>query len=120
MSRLEERIRYVVEGRNRVEQRLAELKAQHQQWQERSTQAEEELESIAEQIAVAEEQSEILAAQAEEQSPNLPTIEDACVRRKARPTSSESMSRRCSSRSRCWPPRAATSMSSRAQLAHPA
>ncbi len=77
VSRLEERIRYVVEGRNRVEQRIAELKAQDQQWQERSASAAEELESIAAQIAMAEEQSEILAAQAEEQSLNLPTIEDA-------------------------------------------
>ena len=32
VSRLEERIRYVVEGRQRVEQRLAELKAQNAQW----------------------------------------------------------------------------------------
>ncbi|MDI4631555.1 chromosome segregation protein SMC [Pelomonas sp. V22] len=77
VSRLEERIRYVVEGRNRVEQRIAELKAQDQQWQERSASATEELENIATQIAMAEEQSEILAAQAEEQSLNLPTIEDA-------------------------------------------
>ncbi|MFH7044071.1 chromosome segregation protein SMC [Paucibacter sp. JuS9] len=76
VSRLEERIRYVVEGRNRVEQRIAELKAQDQQWQERSALAAEELDNIAAQIAMAEEQSEILAAQAEEQSLNLPTIED--------------------------------------------
>ncbi|MCX2861672.1 chromosome segregation protein SMC [Paucibacter sp. PLA-PC-4] len=77
VSRLEERIRYVVEGRTRVESRLAELQAQNQQWQERSEQAQAELETIAEQIAAAEEQSEILTAQAEEQGGNLPNAEDA-------------------------------------------
>ena len=77
VSRLEERIRYVVEGRQRVETRLAELQVQNQQWQERSEQAQGELETIAEQIATAEEQSEILAAQAEEQAANLPNSEDA-------------------------------------------
>jgi chromosome segregation protein len=77
VSRLEERIRYVVEGRQRVEQRLVELKAQSDQWQDRQAEAQEELEQIAEQIAAAEEQSEVLAAQAEEQAGNLPTVEDA-------------------------------------------
>jgi chromosome segregation protein len=77
VSRLEERIRYVVEGRQRVEQRLVELKAQNEQWTERREQAVEELEHIAEQIAAAEEQAEILAAQAEEQSGQLPNVEDA-------------------------------------------
>jgi chromosome segregation protein len=77
VSRLEERIRYVVEGRQRIEQRLLELKTQSEQWAERQTQAQDELEQIAEQIAVADEQSEVLAAQAEEQSGNLPSVEDA-------------------------------------------
>ncbi|ALT77300.1 chromosome segregation protein SMC [Paucibacter sp. KCTC 42545] len=77
VSRLEERIRYVVEGRQRVEARLLELQTQNGQWLERSQQAQDELENIAEQIAGAEEQSEILAAQAEEQQANLPNAEDA-------------------------------------------
>jgi chromosome segregation protein len=77
VSRLEERIRYVVEGRQRVEQRLAELKVQSEQWAERSQQAQDELEQIAEQIAAADEQAEVLAAQAEEQAGNLPQVEDA-------------------------------------------
>ncbi|HEY1393144.1 MAG TPA: chromosome segregation protein SMC [Methylibium sp.] len=77
VSRLEERIRYVVEGRARVEARLAELKAQNEQWGERRQQAQDELEHIAEQIAAAEEQAELLAAQAEEQSGALPNHEDA-------------------------------------------
>jgi chromosome segregation protein len=77
VSRLEERIRYVVEGRARVEQRLVELKAQNEQWSERRVAAADELEHIAEQIAAAEEQAELLAAQAEEQSVRLPEVEDA-------------------------------------------
>ena len=77
VSRLEERIRYVVEGRQRVEQRLAELKGQNDQWGERQTQAQDELEQIAEQIAAADEQGEVLAAQAEDFAGQLPTLEDA-------------------------------------------
>ncbi|CAM5797564.1 chromosome segregation protein SMC [Rhizobacter fulvus] len=77
VSRLEERIRYVVEGRARVEQRLVELGAQNEQWTLRQSEAQAELERIAEQIATADEQGEVLAAQAEEQSGNLPTFEDA-------------------------------------------
>ncbi len=77
VSRLEERIRYVVEGRQRVEQRLVELKVQTEQWAERRAEAEQELEQIAEQIAGADEQGEVLAAQAEDQAGNLPNFEDA-------------------------------------------
>jgi len=77
VSRLEERIRYVVEGRARVEQRLIELKLQSEQWGERQAEAQTELEQIAEQIAAADEQSELLAAQAEENAGNLPNFEDA-------------------------------------------
>ncbi|MBL0726882.1 chromosome segregation protein SMC [Piscinibacter sp. HJYY11] len=84
VSRLEERIRYVVEGRQRVEQRLTELKAQNEQWEERQAEAQVELEQIAEQIAAADEQSEILAAQAEEQAGNLPNAEDAVRAAQAR------------------------------------
>jgi chromosome segregation protein len=84
VSRLEERIRYVVEGRQRIEQRLLELKAQSEQWAERQTQAQDELGQIAEQIAAADEQSEVLAAQAEEQGGNLPGFEDAVRAAQAR------------------------------------
>jgi len=77
VSRLEERIRYVVEGRARVEQRLVELKAQSEQWAQRRDQADAELAQIAAQIEGADEQGEVLAAQAEEQAGNLPGFEDA-------------------------------------------
>ncbi len=76
VSRLEERIRYVVEGRARVEQRLLELTAQNEQWSLRRSEAAHELEQITEQIATADESGEVLAAQAEEQSGNLPSFEE--------------------------------------------
>ncbi|MFO1340331.1 MAG: hypothetical protein U1F53_19240 [Burkholderiaceae bacterium] len=77
MSRLEERIRYVVEGRQRAEARLADLQAQNAQWAAREADAKAEAETIAEQIAAADEQAEILAAQAEEQGMTAPQFEDA-------------------------------------------
>ena len=77
VSRLEERIRYVVEGRQRAESRLAELAAQSAMWAERRAEAEAELEHIAEQIAAAEDQAAVLAAQAEEEALNAPNQEDA-------------------------------------------
>ena len=77
VSRLEERIRYVVEGRQRAQQRLAEIQAQNAQWADRRETALAELDAIAAQIAGAEEQAEVLHAQAEEQAGVLPTLEDA-------------------------------------------
>ena len=77
VSRLEERIRYVVEGRQRAQARLAELQAQNAQWAERQASAGVELEDIAGQIATAEDDSGLLAAQAEEQVLGLPVFEDA-------------------------------------------
>ena len=77
VSRLEERIRYVIDSRQRAEARLADLQRQSSQWEDRRLQAEAELESIAEQILGADEQAAVLAAQAEEQSAQLPEVEDA-------------------------------------------
>ncbi|HWI10288.1 MAG TPA: AAA family ATPase, partial [Burkholderiaceae bacterium] len=77
VSRLEERIRYVVEGRARVEQRLLELKAQSEQWALRQAEGRAEIERIAAQIAAADEQGELLAVQAEDLSGQLPNVEDA-------------------------------------------
>ncbi|HEY9027720.1 MAG TPA: chromosome segregation protein SMC, partial [Burkholderiaceae bacterium] len=77
VSRLEERIRYVVEGRQRAEQRLAELQAQNAQWVTRQEDARRELEQNAENIAGAGEQAELLAAQAEEEAMRLPDFEEA-------------------------------------------
>ena len=77
VSRLEERIRYVVESRQRVQQRIHDLQLQTTQWQDKHLAAESEQATIAEQITAAEEQAEIGAAQAEEQAMRLPDTEDA-------------------------------------------
>jgi chromosome segregation protein len=77
VSRLEERIRYVVEGRQRAEQRLAELKASGADWALRADSAHAEFEQMATAIAAAQEQNALLQAQAEEQAGSLPTLEDA-------------------------------------------
>ncbi len=77
VSRLEERIRYVVEGRQRAQTRLAELQSQNGQWAERETAAKAELDDIAGQIESADEQAAVLDAQAEEQAAQLPQHDDA-------------------------------------------
>ncbi|KQM75463.1 chromosome segregation protein SMC [Xylophilus sp. Leaf220] len=77
VGRLEAEIRFVVEGRQRVEQRLATLKEQVGQWATRQDDAQAELETLAEQGEDAEEKAELLAAQVEEQALQLPDLEDA-------------------------------------------
>ena len=77
VGRLEAEIRFVVEGRLRVEQRLITLKEQIAQWATRKDDAEAEIERLAELAALGEEQTELLAAQVEEQALQLPDLEDA-------------------------------------------
>ncbi|MFY7905133.1 MAG: chromosome segregation protein SMC, partial [Burkholderiaceae bacterium] len=77
VGKLEAEIRFVVEGRRRVELRLAQLKEQAVQWAEREQQARDELEHLGDQGMSAEEQAEILAAQIEDQAAQLPNFEDA-------------------------------------------
>ena len=77
VGRLEAEIRFVVEGRQRVEQRLVQLKEQTAQWATRKEDAAAEEESLAEQAFDAEEKAELLAAQTEEQHGQLPALDDA-------------------------------------------
>ncbi|HEY9096067.1 MAG TPA: chromosome segregation protein SMC, partial [Hydrogenophaga sp.] len=77
VGKLEAEIRFVVESRTRVEQRLAQLTEQIGSWSTRSQDAGVELEQIAETMMAAEEQSVVLAAQGEEQAGALPALEDA-------------------------------------------
>jgi len=77
VGKLEAEIRYVVEGRQRAEQRLVQLQEQTAQWQLRSEEAQTELDTLAEQAALTEDQSMTLAAQVEEQAMTLPDLEDA-------------------------------------------
>src|SRR5512133_2091200 len=86
VGRLEAEIRFVVEGRQRVEQRLAQLKEQTAQWAARKDDASAEIESLAAQGVEAEEKSILLAAQVEEQAQQLPELEEALRQAQARST----------------------------------
>ena len=77
VGKLEAEIRYVVEGRQRAEQRLLQLREQVTGWATRRQEADAELEQIAGAILEAEEKSAILEAQGEEQTSTLPALEDA-------------------------------------------
>ncbi len=77
VGRLEAEIRFVVEGRQRAEQRLVQLKEQTAQWAARRDDAAAELENLAGRGVEAEEQSALLAAQVEEQAMRLPELEEA-------------------------------------------
>lgn len=77
VGRLEGEIRFVVEGRQRVEQRLVQLREQIAQWSTRREDAETEIETLAGQGVNAEEQAELLAAQLEEHDARMPELEDA-------------------------------------------
>jgi len=80
VGRLEAEIRFVVEGRQRVEQRLLTLQEQIAQWATRKDDALAEIERLAELAATGEEQAELLAAQVEDQAQQLPELEDALAR----------------------------------------
>ena len=77
VGRLEAEIRFVVEGRQRVEERLVTLKEQTAQWATRKEDAQAEIERLAELASVGEEKNTELAAQLEEQSMALPDLEEA-------------------------------------------
>ncbi|HUR87701.1 MAG TPA: AAA family ATPase, partial [Ramlibacter sp.] len=76
VGRLEAEIRFVVEGRQRVEQRLVQLKEQTAQWHARKDEALGEIETLAAQQIEAEEKATLLAAQLEEHDTHLPELED--------------------------------------------
>ena len=76
VGKLEAEIRFVIEGRTRVEQRLVQLKEQMASWTTRSQDAGVELEQLAEAMVEAEEKSVVLAAQGEEQGVALPALEE--------------------------------------------
>ena len=77
VGRLEAEIRFVVEGRRRVEQRLLALNEQALQWATRRDTAAGELDALAAQTVDGAEQSELLVARLEDQAGQLPELEDA-------------------------------------------
>jgi chromosome segregation protein len=80
VGRLEAEIRFVVEGRQRVEQRLVTLQEQASQWSTRKDDALAEIKRLAETALHGDTQAELLAAQLEEQAQQLPDLEDALLR----------------------------------------
>jgi chromosome segregation protein len=76
-SRLEERIGYIVDSRQRVEQRIAELAAQDTAWQQRSGQAQGEIDGIADKLAAADGEAATLASRHDEHGAQLPGLEEA-------------------------------------------
>ena len=77
VGRLEAEIRFVVEGRQRVEHRLAQLRKQAAQWAARRQDAEAETTTLAGQAAQAQEKAVMLTAQVEDQAQVLPDLEES-------------------------------------------
>jgi chromosome segregation protein len=77
VGRLEAEIRFVVEGRQRAEARLIQIKEQTAHWALQSEQAQHEIENLASMAMDGEEKAVMLAAQVEEQAMQLPELEEA-------------------------------------------
>jgi chromosome segregation protein len=77
VGRLEAEIRFVVEGRQRAEARLIQIKEQTAHWAAQSEQAQQEIENLASMAVDGEEKAVMLAAQVEEQAMQLPELEEA-------------------------------------------
>jgi len=77
VGRLEAEIRFVVDSRQRVQQRLATLQEQATQWATREQDAQTELHNLAQQESSGTEHTELLDAQVQEQARLLPELEEA-------------------------------------------
>jgi chromosome segregation protein len=77
VGRLEAEIRFVVEGRQRAEARLIQIKEQTAHWAAQSEQAQQEIENLVSMAMDGEEKATLLAAQVEEQAMQLPELEEA-------------------------------------------
>lgn len=76
VGKLEAEIRYVVEGRNRAQQRLQEILVQSTSWQQREQQAHDERKKIAEQMQDVQEEVVLLQAQCEQDAVQTPELEE--------------------------------------------
>lgn len=75
VSRLEAEIRYVVESRNRIQQQIATLTAQQEQWHTQGEQAQEDLAAAEEELAMAEERAAQAAEDVARKADELPAME---------------------------------------------
>ncbi len=77
VGRLEAEIRFVVESRQRVEQRLVSLHEQASQWVTRGDDARQESQTLQELALQGKEESALLSAQEDHQAQQLPAFEEA-------------------------------------------
>ena len=77
VGRLEAEIRFVVEGRTRVEQRITALKAQSVEWADRKASALQESQRLSTEGVLANEKESLLSTQVQEQVSQLPALEEA-------------------------------------------
>ena len=77
VGRLEAEIRFVVEGRQRAQARLAQMKEQIQQWTQQSEQAALEISQLSDKLGEAEIQAAALSEQIEQVHATLPEQETA-------------------------------------------
>ncbi len=77
VGRLEAEIRFVVESRQRVEQRLVTLKEQNAEWGRRKAEALTEIDKLSEEVVAGAEKTELLQAQVQEQAEQLPALEES-------------------------------------------
>ena len=77
VGRLEAEIRFVVESRQRVEQRLGLLKEQGFEWERRKSDAVSETERLTDLTALGAEEAQTLTLRSEQQAELLPGIEEA-------------------------------------------
>jgi len=75
VSRLEAEIRYVVESRNRIQQQIATLTTQQEQWHTQGEQAQEDLAAAEEELAMAEERAAQAAEDVARKADELPAME---------------------------------------------
>jgi chromosome segregation protein len=77
VGRLEVEIRFVVESRQRVEQRLTALKEQTAQWAVRKEDAQVEIENLSALAMLGAEKTGLLTARLQDQAQQLPDLEEA-------------------------------------------
>ena len=116
VGRLEAEIRFVVEGRQRVEQRLLALKEQTTQWATRQEDAQLEIESLSELALVSEEKPRCSPPRSKSRPRRCPIWKTPCVWPRRAPMTNALVWPKCSSRFRCWPPISAVLRSSRVNL----
>ena len=118
VGRLEGEIRFVVEGRQRVEQRLVQLREQIAQWGTRQRRGRgRDRDPGRRRASTPRSRPRCWPRSSKSTTRALPELEEAQQRSAGRgQRAARAAWRRCSSRSRCWPPTSATSRSRSRQL----